>query len=609
VKDKTNWRALAAVLLIGALAMGAMLTTGQTPLGPLQAAAPAAPIRAAFYYPWYPETTFGKYTPSTGAYDSSDDSVIRQHIYAMQYAGIQVGISSWWGQGTTTDDRLMSLLQDSSGSTFKWTAYYEPAGNGPQTDAAIDSDLTFLYSDDALDPAWLHVNGKPVLFVYNASGSNCTQIAQWVKVNAGRFYLNMKVFAGYASCSSQPDSWHQYGPDVPASPQLPYSYSVSPGFDKYTEAAPRLVRDPTRFAANVKAMIASNAQWQLITTFNEWGEGTAVESSTVWGDVYLDILHNNGVYASPTPAPTVPPSASPTATATGSPSPTGSATASPSASPTASASPSPTPKPSPTPTVGPTPTPSGSPGLTLTVDAISDGGPASSNWTNYGTRMAADNPAALLWAGDVRMTGTAAEWKLFDAVYGRFHLITVPTPGNHDWGNAPIGYNQEFNGDPYADTVSYCNAVTLSNGWQIFSINTYTRSTCLPALTAWLNGTPGTKKIVITHEPRFSGGSGHGSSTAQAPIWDAMAGHAIVLFSGHDHDSQVIESGGRVQVVNGCAGAAYYSVSPLTGEVYYSKSAADCSYDRFILGPTSITVQAIHLDGTVAFSKSYAVTG
>ena len=29
-------------------------------------------------------------------------------------------------------------------------------------------------------------------------------------------------------------------------------------------------------------MIGSNAPWQLITTFSEWGEGTSVEDATDW---------------------------------------------------------------------------------------------------------------------------------------------------------------------------------------------------------------------------------------------------------------------------------------------------------------------------------------
>ena len=77
---------------------------------------PSLPIRAAFYYPWFPETwgrrriRFTNYHPSLGLYDSSDVDD-RNHIDAMQYGGIQAGISSWWGQGTKTDQRLPALLR------------------------------------------------------------------------------------------------------------------------------------------------------------------------------------------------------------------------------------------------------------------------------------------------------------------------------------------------------------------------------------------------------------------------------------------------------------------------------------------------------------------
>jgi hypothetical protein len=43
-------------------------------------------------------------------------------------------------------------------------------------------------------------------------------------------------------------------------------------------------------------MVNSGAPWQLVTTFNEWGEGTAVESAQEWASAsgygtYLDTLH------------------------------------------------------------------------------------------------------------------------------------------------------------------------------------------------------------------------------------------------------------------------------------------------------------------------------
>jgi hypothetical protein len=45
-------------------------------------------------------------------------------------------------------------------------------------------------------------------------------------------------------------------------------------------------------------MVKSNEDWQLITSFNEWGEGTSVEAAREWSSssgygTYLDVLHNN----------------------------------------------------------------------------------------------------------------------------------------------------------------------------------------------------------------------------------------------------------------------------------------------------------------------------
>jgi hypothetical protein len=50
-----------------------------------------------------------------------------------------------------------------------------------------------------------------------------------------------------------------------------------------------------RFQADLARQVASGARWQLVTTFNEWGEGTAVEPSREWESesghgTYLDAL-------------------------------------------------------------------------------------------------------------------------------------------------------------------------------------------------------------------------------------------------------------------------------------------------------------------------------
>ena len=53
------------------------------------------------------------------------------------------------------------------------------------------------------------------------------------------------------------------------------------------------------FRQAVVDMDASAEPWQLVTTFNEWGEGTAVEPAREWQSAsgygaYLDALHNEG---------------------------------------------------------------------------------------------------------------------------------------------------------------------------------------------------------------------------------------------------------------------------------------------------------------------------
>ena len=267
-----------------------------------QAAAPTFPIRAAFYYPWFPETwgpvsnRYTHYTPTLGYYSSSDMATIDDHIARMEYGGINVGIASWWGPGSKTDQRINLLLAEAHTRNFYWTLYYEPAITGGTSQ--ITADLTYIATKYASDTNYLHVNGKPVIFIYTRGASTCANVTDWVTANVG-FYLDPQVFPLYRNCPDQPDSWHQYAPTSAEDKQNGYSFSISPGFWLATDTLPRLVRDPSRWRLDVQAMVASGAPWQLITTFNEWGEGTAVEDAVLWQSpsqygVYLDELSSNG---------------------------------------------------------------------------------------------------------------------------------------------------------------------------------------------------------------------------------------------------------------------------------------------------------------------------
>ena len=265
----------------------------------------ASPIRAAFYYPWFPEAwdqsgvnPFTHYHPSVGFYSGASSSVVAGQIAAMQYGKISVGIASWWGQGSQTDAKVPMLLSTAAGTGFKWAIYYEREGSADPSATAIASDLAYINAHYGSNPSFYRIDGRPVIFVYAQPADGCAMAGRWAQANASHAdYVVLKVFPGYAACASQPDQWHQYSPAVAEDHQAGRCFAISPGFWLATGAV-RLARDLARWQQEVRDMVASREPWQLVTTFNEWGEGTAVETATEWPSAsgfgaYLDALHNN----------------------------------------------------------------------------------------------------------------------------------------------------------------------------------------------------------------------------------------------------------------------------------------------------------------------------
>lgn len=222
-------------------------------------------------------------------------SIIAEQVVAMRYANIQAAISSWWGQGSLTDQRVPSLLAGSSGTSFRWALYYEPEGQTDPSVNQIRSDLAYIKAHYGNRQTYLHVNGRFVVFVYAQSADGCGMVDRWHQANTVGAYVVLKVFPGYRSCSAQPDAWHQYAPALGEAPAAT-SFSVSPGFFLATTSTAQLPRNLAAWEAAVRAMVSSRSPFQLITTFNEWGEGTAVEGALEWTSAsgygaYLDVLH------------------------------------------------------------------------------------------------------------------------------------------------------------------------------------------------------------------------------------------------------------------------------------------------------------------------------
>jgi len=326
---------------------------------------PSAPYYAAFFYIWYknpntggenwsywndlgnspPATWFSHYLPDPNPdafdpanelYSANNYANWKWQVGKLAEARQEVVIASWWGQGTKEDAALTNILHDFMGRAdnpypnLRWAVYYEDEGFSDPDVSTLVSDLTHIRDQFAVSPFFLRVNGKPVVFVYaGAADEPGTMTQRWHDAQAAlgnAFYIVLKVFPGYASDPNQPDSWHQYAPALRSDQQAPYAFAVSPGFWLDDGSAVRLARDAAAFEAAVQSMVAAPATWKLVETWNEWGEGTAVEpgvqtrdngpgqevqdpAGTPFGNLYVDILQRNlpsleqgtGAPAAPTP--------------------------------------------------------------------------------------------------------------------------------------------------------------------------------------------------------------------------------------------------------------------------------------------------------------------
>jgi hypothetical protein len=533
-------RAGIALLTVAVGALALVASAGSWAQSP---AAAATPIKAAFYYPWFPETRNANdvYAPSLGPYDSSNRTILAAHVSEAKYGGLDAFISSWWGPGTKTDARLPLLLDAAKAQDFHIAPYYEPEGTTDPTVDKIQQDLVRLKAlADQYGDTWLRVNGKPVLFVYNANDLTCAISDKW-KQAAPDWYLNLKVFAGYRNCPAQPDSWHQYAPTTALDKQLPYAATVSPGYWLHGTAAPRLARDPARFVQNVADWKATGAQWQLLTTFNEEGEGSAVEPMTQWESpsgfgTYLDILHGVSLAPPPTTTTTTAPTTTVAPTTT---------TVAPSTTSSVPAT---------TTTVAPPPSTTTPPSGDVRIAAAGDiscpspdvGAANVCAQGRVSDVILGMNPDAVLTLGDTQYdSGELANLQAFyDPTYGRFKAKTFPAAGNHEYLTAgAAGFKTYFADRLPPDGRTYYSFDV--GGWHFDALDSDcsqvggcgTTSPQYKWLQADLVANDGKPTISYWHHPRWSSGQ-HGDTASMAPIWNLFVADRDVqiVLNGHDHD-------------------------------------------------------------------------
>ena len=285
----------------------------------------------AFYYGWYASPQVSKrwfhwenidvsgkhignctHFPLLGTYDSHDPQLVEQHCRQAKAAGVSGFIASWWAEGDFHDQGMPLLLDTAQKVGLKVTIYFETThpGHGSPRENAL-RDVLYLLENYASHPAWLKVNGKPVLFVYGrAVGEVGLDGWLWIITEANRRYPGGAVFIG--DQISRPaahvfDGIHTYnitgstaGQSVAAASAWARSafpgfvktaganriacVTIIPGYDdsKLGRPTPRPVterHDGSTYRALWQEAMAANPDWVLITSWNEWHEGSEIEAS------------------------------------------------------------------------------------------------------------------------------------------------------------------------------------------------------------------------------------------------------------------------------------------------------------------------------------------
>lgn len=249
--------------------------------------------------------------PSYGPYDSNDPYVIRRHLEWCNEAHIDALIATWWGQGLYHDKALNVVLKEASESPVKITIYYETIPRNSM-DGVID-DFRYIISNYGNHPGFFIVDGKPVIFVYGRAMGQL-KYDQWATVLEKIRAEYPALFIADTTSSDLInlfDGGHVYNPVGLVIQQVDMASfyrelvekcrsnekiactTVIPGYDDSNIGRKNILVANRRGGELYKSLWskaeASDPDWMLITSFNEWHEGSEIEPSIEHGKLYLQI--------------------------------------------------------------------------------------------------------------------------------------------------------------------------------------------------------------------------------------------------------------------------------------------------------------------------------
>ncbi|GAB4198377.1 MAG: hypothetical protein OHK0022_17650 [Roseiflexaceae bacterium] len=325
-----NNRALHRLVLLGLLAC--LLAVGAPQPQPARAA-DERPVMA-FYYPWYEPSDWSYNRMSdlpAPTYSSGDDATILRHIQQADDAGINALICAWFGPNEDRINkrcrRLMDLIEQ-SGRPLKVAIMPEQAAwRDLNSVDALTGALDVLQRDWMGRPSYFRFGGKPVVFWFNPGSlggvDTWKQLRGRADPNGGQFWFGGTDNFGYldvydalyyfditwerqpgAAMASYAGRLSGYNRSRGAN--KPFIATAMPGYDdlKVRNGHQRDRENGNYYRSTWQTAIDRNAAAVVITSFNEFFEGSHIEPSERYGDLYLRLTREQSDrFRAGTPAP------------------------------------------------------------------------------------------------------------------------------------------------------------------------------------------------------------------------------------------------------------------------------------------------------------------
>ncbi len=274
----------------------------------------------AFYYPWYESSDWdpGRMADLPAIpYQGGDEDTLHRHLQQAADNGIDGFICAWFGPNEPRlTERCDKLLMAAAGRNVAVTISPDQAADFTgtlKTPDGMAAALGMLRDRWMTHPHWLRWGGKPVVVFWNPTSFG--DVAAWQRLRAavdphyawhwmgeGTDFSYLDVFdslyyyditwaadpaaalAGYAHRLNNYNGSH--------GTSKPMIATVMPGYDDSRIRRGHVLRDRGNGAYYQhawQAAIAWHAQAVIITSFNEWFEGTQIEPSQGYGALYLDL--------------------------------------------------------------------------------------------------------------------------------------------------------------------------------------------------------------------------------------------------------------------------------------------------------------------------------